>query len=302
MGEGERLMSDKQRRMVLRAPAKLNLALDITGRREDGYHTMEMVMQAIDLCDTVSITLRRTPGIAITCTNPQVPCDGSNLCCKAATYMFARAGAQGVGLAIHLEKRVPMEAGMAGGSADAAAVLVGLNRLLDAGLSQEQLCSIGLMCGADVPFCILGGTAHSAGIGELLTPLPPLPDCAIVVAKPAQSVKTAECFARFDKIEAPPSRPDLTGIERALASGELAGVAERLCNVMEAAVPLESVRQAKALLQSSGALGACMTGSGSAVFGIYPDDNAAKNALSQIRNSGLELYLAHPLRIGAHCC
>ena len=181
------------KRLTVPAPAKLNLSLDIVGVREDGYHLLRMIMQTIDLCD--QIVLERADEISLTCNLPELPCDERNLAVRAAHAFFERTGLPG-GVRMTLDKNIPHGAGMGGGSADAAAVLKGLNELCGTDLSQQELCEIGLRLGADVPFCIVGGTQLAEGVGERLTPLPPLPDCFLLVAKPEQGVSTPEATTR----------------------------------------------------------------------------------------------------------
>ncbi len=198
---------------VVSAPGKINLTLDILGRREDGYHEMEMLMHAVSLENTVRLTTRDRPGICLSCSNPAVPTGEKNLAYRAAQAFFAAWG-HSVGLEIRVEKRVPMEAGMAGGSADAAGVLTGLNRIAGGAFSRQELCQIGLSLGADVPFCIWGGAALVQGIGEKITPLPPLKQCWLVIAKPPQGMKTANCFAAYDAFRFCASPRNMPGVEK----------------------------------------------------------------------------------------
>ncbi|RPF43325.1 4-diphosphocytidyl-2-C-methyl-D-erythritol kinase [Hydrogenoanaerobacterium saccharovorans] len=282
----------------LKAPAKINLTLDVVGKREDGYHYMEMVMQAVDLYNLVTVELTDTQGIAITCSNPEVPCDERNVCHKAARHFFAATGIQPQeGLAIDIRKTIPMEAGLAGGSTDAAATLVALNELYRTNLTREQLCEIGVKAGADVPFCIVGGTAVSEGIGDLLTNLPPMPPCWIVIAKPYESMKTPECFARYDNtvIE---NRPDIDSMAVAIIAQDLHGIAQHLCNVFEQVTAFESVSEMKRVMQEYGCLGAAMTGSGTAVFGLFANKRLARRCMNKLMGSCKSVFIARPINHG----
>lgn len=280
------------------APAKINLTLDVLEKRPDGYHNMEMVMQTVSLSNTVTISLSGTQETYLYCNNSDVPDDEHNLAWKAARCFFAATGLPERGLVIGLEKNVPMEAGLAGGSADAAAALVGLNKLCGAELSTQRLCEIGVQVGADVPFCIAGGTMLSRGIGEILTPLSPLPPCYIVVAKPHESMKTAECFARYGGMHIA-KRPNTLAMAEAIAAQDLQLVGAALCNVFEEVTNFESVALLRHRLLESGALGACMTGSGTAVYGIFGEKRLAKRAYSHLMGVSKSVFLATPVCMGA---
>lgn len=284
----------------LKAPAKINLALDILGRRSDGYHSMKMILQTVSLYNQITVKLEVAPQIAITCSNPDVPCDERNFCHKAARLFFETVGLPQQGLSIDICKAIPMEAGLAGGSTDAAAVLVALNQLLEQGLSEQQLCDIGVQVGADVPFCIAGGTMLSEGIGEVLTPLPALPDCYIVVAKPPESMKTAACFAQFDTA-AITRRPNIDQMSAALAAQDLAELSGDLCNVFEEVVSFACIGKIKQIMLEYGALGACMTGSGTAVFGIFESRRTARRCLHRLLGSCNAVFLTTPTAGGAAC-
>lgn len=258
--------------IVLQARAKLNLTLDIRGRRTDGYHEIESVMQSITLADTVRLRADGTGGVTLRCSAPDLPAGPGNLAWRAADAFFRATGRPNPGLAIELEKRIPSGAGLAGGSADAAAVLAGLDRLCGTGWGPERLCAVGAALGADIPFCLTGGARIARGIGETLSLAPMLPECEIVVAKPPESVSTAAAYAAFDQVAAP-VRPDLPAMMAALTQGNLVQVARHLMNGFEQAGAPASVAAIRAAMKESGALGSAMTGSGSAVFGLF--DNAA---------------------------
>lgn len=265
-----------------KAYAKLNLSLDITGRLPDGYHAMRMVMQSCSLCDELDITL--TDGEYF-CKSalPYLPSDGRNLALKAAKLFFEKAGIRGRGVYIELNKRIPVCAGLGGGSSDAAAVLRALNRLLGVGFSVRELEVMGEQLGSDVPFCVAGGTVLAEGKGEILTPLPAMPDCHLIICKPDFPISTPELFARAGRSTQRLS-PDTQGMISALESGDLGGVARRMYNVFEDVLPRRcaGVFELKSRLLELGALGASMTGTGSAVFGIFADDDSARYACSEI--------------------
>lgn len=262
-------------KIVIAANAKINLTLDITGRRSDGYHEIESVMQSVSLADTVSIA--KAGGVAVSCSDARLSGDG-NLAARAAQLFFDATGVRG-GADIYIEKRIPVAAGLGGGSADAAAVIVGLNRLYDTRLPVEALCEIGLRAGADVPFCIVGGTMLVRGIGEVMSPLPPLPDCYLVIAKTGEKSSTASLYAQYDKSGAK-VRPDNGAMRAAIESGNIKTVAAGLCNVFEELVPQS--RPLKAKMLECGALGASLSGSGPSVFGIFESEKKAADCAKAI--------------------
>lgn len=282
---------------VVSAPGKINLTLDILGRREDGYHEMEMLMHAVSLENTVRLTMRDRPGICLSCSNPAVPTGEKNLAYRAAQAFFAAWG-HSVGLEIRVEKRVPMEAGMAGGSADAAGVLTGLNRIAGGAFSRQELCQIGLSLGADVPFCIWGGAALVQGIGEKITPLPPLKQCWLVIAKPPQGMKTANCFAAYDALDSV-HHPETSRALKALQEQNLSALGKLLENVLEQAVPLPQVQKLREDILQNGALGSRMTGSGTAVFGLFADKRQALRCIRRIYRFGGSFFLVRPVDYGA---
>ena len=267
------------------ACAKLNLSLDVLDRRPDGYHDMRMVMQTVDLRDAIRLETGTGKPLSMGSDLGFLPADGRNLAAAAALKLAEEAGLDYGGLAIALKKSIPVCAGMAGGSADAAAVLRGLNRLLGLGLSPARLEEIGAKVGSDVPYCVRGGTALAEGRGEVLTDLPPLPACWAVIAKPPFPVSTPELFRALDALRIR-RRPDTAGLIAALEAGDLAGVARRMYNVFEDALPPRragEVQRLKNELIQQGALGACMTGTGSAVFGLFDGEKAARAAREALR-------------------
>ena len=277
--------------IVLEARAKLNLSLDIVGRREDGYHLLEMVMQSISLSDR--ITIQKADTLSLSCDKAGIPLDESNIAIKAAKAFFSALGTS-FGAKIHVEKRIPSEAGMGGGSADGAAVLYGLNLLYDAGFSLLALQQIGLSVGADVPFCLQGGTAFVSGIGEQIKPLPPLSDVFFAVVKPKEGVSTKLAFSRFDHL-CHPSHPNTQAVIPALFRKDLPAFCKETGNVLEEAAALPQVEEIKKRLLEYGAMGAWMTGSGSAVFGLFSKEETARTAL---RHFSEEWYLCTPKNEG----
>lgn len=259
--------------ITVHAPAKLNLALDVTGRREDGYHTLRTVMQTIDWCDTVTVDLTADDAIHLSC-DGGIPADERNIAYRAAALFRERTGLR-EGCTVTVRKHIPAEAGMAGGSTDGAAVLKALNELTGSPLSQAELLALAAEIGADVPFCVLGGTALATGMGTELTPLPPLPDCTFVVVKPEGGVSTPEAYRLLDS--APTLlHPDVDSLCAALQSGDLDGVIACMGNSFEALLALPHTAAIVAALKDGGAAHAMLTGSGSAVFGIFKDKAAAE--------------------------
>ncbi len=279
------------------APAKLNLTLDITGRRHDSYHILRMVLQTVTLCDY--LLLRKTEGgLQLQCDREDLPCDETNLAYRAALAFFEHTGLPATGVQMVIEKNIPLAAGLAGGSADAAAVLVGLNTLFETELSLRTLCEIGLPLGADVPFSIVGGTVLAEGIGEIFDPLPSLPKCYFVIAKPQGGVSTQNAYALYDE-HIPARRPDNDMMVAAVATGRLQSIGEELCNVLEEVCPLPEVAAIKQTMLDSGALGALMSGSGSAVFGLFDTKADAKRCVAALSEQFGEVFLAKPCPHGA---
>ena len=273
--------------MKLRAMAKINLGLDVVRRREDGYHEVRMIMQTIRMYDTLELTATEEPGIRVKTNLKYLPVNEDNLVYKAAKLLMDEFHVTR-GVKIRLEKHIPVAAGMAGGSSDAAAVMVGVNRLFRLGLSRKELMERGVKIGADVPYCILRGTALAEGIGEKLTPLTPAPDCHVLIAKPPISVSTKFVYENLhlDQLEA---HPDIDGIRRAIEEGDLCGMVSRMGNVLETVtIPAyPQIGQISELMKENGALGAMMSGSGPTVFGIYDDERKAMAARDVLKKSDL---------------
>ncbi len=331
-----------------KAYGKVNLGLDITGRREDGYHLVRMVMQSVDIFDTLTFervtnedviedvrsdesvkvgsstavgsgNITNKPSIIITATNdPSLSLGEDNLIYKAARLLMDRFSITD-GVRISLTKEIPIAAGMAGGSSDCAATLKGINELFELGLGEEELREIGVTLGADVPYCIMGGTALSEGIGEILTRLPDIPKVTFLIAKPEFGISTKEAYGAFDSIlEDEVKHPDIDGMVEAVRSGDLSGITQRLGNVLEqASIPAHpQIDEIKKIMVENGAEAALMSGSGPTVFGIFAETENGRNtetdtavdsaekivsdrawaALEKLRESGLaaELFVARP--------
>ena len=286
------------KQLMVSAPAKLNLALDILRRRPDGYHDLKMVMQTISLCDVVTVrtgtgtgrTELRSPGAGL-------PSGEKNLAFRAARAFFAATGAVNDGVEIELEKHIPMQAGLAGGSADGAAVLRALQSAYGEPDTESELEAIAFAIGSDLPFCVRGGTALAEGRGELLTDLPKLPPCWIAVCKPAFGLSTPDLFARV-RVGDIRCRPDFAALHAALETRNLPEIAGLLCNVFEPFLTEEEHREIAAIrdaLRIGGALGTAMTGSGPAVFGLFDREEAARETVRTLRRQYAQVFLAKPL-------
>lgn len=275
-----------------RAHAKLNYSLDVRARRADGYHDLTMVMGSVSLRDDVTVSLRSDGAVTASCSLAWLPQDERNLAVRAARIFFDAVGEKNLGADIRIEKRIPVGAGMAGGSTDAAAALRALNRLTNAGLSAARLRALALEVGSDVPYCVTGGMALAEGRGEILSPLPELPEAWIVIAKPSFSISTAELFGRIDKSRIT-ARPDTAGLCAALRAGDLGGTARRMYNVFEEALPRSAaeIGTIRSALLDAGALGAVMTGTGSAVFGLFAEQAAAETAFARLRRRYRDCFL-----------
>lgn len=279
--------------MELQARAKLNLTLDVLGCREDGYHDLRMVMQSIDLTDTLVVRPGTGEGIQVGTNLNFLPNGDKNLAAIAARQFWKALGKEPVPLDIEIQKRIPVCAGMAGGSSDAAAVLRGLNEQEGCPFSMKELAHVGESVGSDVPYCVLGGTALAEGRGEILTVLPPLPKCHVVVCKPDFPISTPELFHRIDSVKVR-RRPDTAGVLAALEAGDLEGVARRMYNVFEDVLTerqAAQVTQIKRTLIEYGALGATMSGTGPTAFGLFSDRKQAEQAYEILARDYRETYL-----------
>lgn len=270
----------------LKARAKINLGLDVVRRREDGYHEVRMIMQSIRLYDRVNIRRTDKKGEIRLRTNlPYLPDNENNLVYKAAKIMFDNYRVNG-GVDIELEKFIPVAAGMAGGSSDAAAAMVGINRLYELSASTQDLMMLGVRIGADVPFCIMRGTVLAEGIGEILTPLVKAPAMKLVVAKPSISVSTKFVYENL-RLDADTVHPDIDGIRRAIEEQDVRKISERLGNVLESVTCREYpvIEKIKETMRENGAYNAIMSGSGPSVFGIFPDERTAKDCIECLRQN-----------------
>lgn len=271
----------------LKAYAKINLGLDVTGRLPNGYHQVKMIMQSIGICDTLTLE-RAERGITLTTDSPELPTDENNLVCRAAALILSKCGISS-GVRIHLQKTIPIAAGMAGGSTDAAAAMKGICRLYGLDISQKQLMEYGVSIGADVPYCLMGGTALAEGIGEELTQLPPLPPCHILAAKPNISVSTRYVYEHLDS-EGIGVHPDIEGMTEAVRAGDLQGVVHRMANVLESvtATAHPVIDALKRRMLALGAAGSLMSGSGPTVFGIFTDKASAAAAFEHLKHEQLK--------------
>lgn len=269
----------------LKAYGKINLGLDVIRKREDGYHDVRMVMQTVGIYDRIDLFYREEPGITVETNLYYLPNNENNLVYKAAKLLMDEFQVRD-GVHIRLKKYIPVAAGMAGGSSDAAAVLTGINKMFDLGLNKSQLMERGVKIGADVPYCIMRGTALSEGVGEIITRLPPLPQCQILIAKPGISVSTKFVYESLRANELRPEQhPDIDGMVEAIRKKDMYAIAAKLGNVLELVTEKEYpvIGEIKTVMKQLGALNALMSGSGPTVFGIYTNPIAAQNAYEELR-------------------
>ena len=285
---------------IVKAPAKINLTLDIVGRRSDGYHDVAMVMQAVSLYDTVTVETADDEAGAITVScpaYPDVPCDESNIVCKAARAFFRTTQIEEKALKITIDKVIPTQAGLAGGSADGAAVVLALNRLFDAGLTMDEMAEICARFGSDVPFCLLGGTMLATGTGTTLKKLRAMPHCYIVLCKPEISVSTAAAYAACDARE-PKGFLYTDELIKRLYSRDIRGLGSCLYNEFEQVMELPVISEIKKIMMTCKALGASMSGSGSAVYGIFLEKKKAENCVNILKEKYNKVFLTEPLKDG----
>lgn len=286
--------------LSLKAYGKINLGLDVLRRREDGYHDVRMIMQTVGIFDRVDLVRKEEPGIEVETNLYYLPTNENNLVYKAAKLLMDEFQVQD-GLLIRLRKFIPVAAGMAGGSSDAAAVLFGVNKMFRLGLTTEELMQRGVKIGADVPYCILRGTALSEGIGEVLTSLPPVPQCQVLVAKPGINVSTKFVYENLHANDLRPEQhPDIDGMIRAIKAQDLQEIADKLGNVLETVTVKEYpvIQEIKDKMVEFGAIGSLMSGSGPTVFGLFTNPKAAQQAYEELRygeSSGLakQVYLTN---------
>lgn len=278
--------------MKVKAFGKINLTLDVVGRRRDGYHLLDTVMQTVSIWDELEIQTGRERGVRLECNRESLPLDSKNTVYRAAKFFLEDQGLGNEGLTIYIHKFIPSRSGMGGGSADAAAVLRGLNEMYGAGLSAEKLMELGAKVGADVPFCVTGGAARCRGTGTEVSPAPMMPDCWLVVCKPPAGMSTPRAYALLDQYplsstQATPRMMD------ALEAGNLRRVAKGLANRFDETIRMTQVRGIKRAMQGIGALGAMMTGSGSGVYGIFETEQQAKGAMKKLEELG-KVFLVRP--------
>lgn len=282
--------------MKLRAMAKINLGLDVVKKRDDGYHEVRMIMQTIHMYDQIELLESDVPGIRVRTNLVYLPTGENNLVYKSAKLLMDEYQIT-KGVDISLKKFIPVAAGLGGGSSDAAAVLVGINRMFGLGLSIKQLEERGARIGADVPYCVLRGTALAEGIGEILTPLPLMPSCFILVAKPGISVSTRNIYKNLD-LKKVKQHPDIDGMTAAIREGSLTGVTSRMSNVLEFVTIGEYpiIREIEEKMIELGAGNAAMSGSGPSVFGIFDDEKKAERAYRKLKHTSLirQIFLTKP--------
>lgn len=285
-------------KITVNAPAKINLFLDIIGRLDNGYHSLFMVMQSVGLSDDVSIELCEEKGIFLTCSDGRLPTDEKNIAYKAAKKFCEEAGIE-PNFKIHIEKKIPFAAGLAGGSADAAAVIVGLNELLKTDFPQAKLCEIGLSVGSDVPFCIVGSTCLSQNTGGVLSPLKPLKDCYIVLAKPEAGVSTAEAYAAADNTYL--YKPDSMRMLDACEKGDFDAICKYAGNVFEQVIEVPERVEFKRIMRKCGASLCQMSGSGPTVFALFEQEANARECASELKEICPNVFVTVPVSYGAHC-
>lgn len=295
--EVERIL---EMQVTRKAYAKINLGLDVTGKRDDGYHLVRMIMQNIDIYDTLTFADNDSGDVSLSCSKEGIPTDGRNLICKVAEQLRKEYGISR-GVDIHLDKVIPAAAGMAGGSTDAAAAYHALNELWELGMSREDMCRLAVKLGADIPYCIVGGTALSEGIGEVLTPIKDLAYCPIVIAKPGIDVSTGWVYTELDN-SSDVKHPDIDGIRAAIEADDIPGMCALIDNVLEPVTTAQHkvIKDIEKILSENGAIGAFMTGSGPTVFAIYDDVAKAEKGLEAVKKSGLapDLFLTKPINPG----
>ncbi|MBT9777170.1 4-(cytidine 5'-diphospho)-2-C-methyl-D-erythritol kinase [Clostridium sp. MCC353] len=273
------------RHLSLKAYGKINLGLDVLRKREDGYHDVRMIMQTVGIYDRIDLNYQPSPGIEVETNLYYLPNNENNLVYKAAKLLMDEFGIQS-GIKIRLKKFIPVSAGMAGGSSDAAAVLFGVNKMFGLGLTMQQLMERGVKIGADVPYCIMRGTALSEGIGEVLTPLPPVPQCQVLIAKPGINVSTKFVYENLHANDLRPDQhPDIDGMIDAIKAGDLYRIAGKFGNVLETVTAREYpvIEELKSIIRESGAIGSIMSGSGPTVFGLFTSPKAAEAAYEALR-------------------
>lgn len=284
-------------KVKVKAFAKINLLLDIVATRTDGYHDLFMIMQSVGVYDTITVEKIKGKDIVITCNIDDIPLDEKNIAHKAATAFFNANKIRSKGIHIDIQKRIPHAAGLAGGSADGAGVLVALNEIYQTNLTLDELCDIGVKIGADVPFCIKGGTLLSQGIGDVLNKVKPLRKCYIVLAKPEFGVNTGYAYKQFDEC-GKVHTPDKFGMLCAMQSRDLVEICSKMENVFEQFIEVPNRVDMKQILRDNGAIGVCMSGSGPTIFGIFEDKEKAEIAAEKIRIFAKDVCVCMPVNKG----
>lgn len=282
---------------TVKAPAKINLALDIKEKRKDGYHNVEMVMQTIDLYDEVKVSSDKHGKIVVDCKDILDIEPSKNTAYKAASLFFEYMDIKNPGINISIKKHIPIEAGLAGGSTDAAAVLVALNRMFKTNCSNDVLAKIGAKIGADVPFCIYGGTMLASGTGTNLKRIKDLNDCLIVLAKPNISVSTKEAYQKADEVDFLDAKEAMT-VVKAIESEDIEEIGKSLFNRFEQVIDKDEVEDIKRTMYENCAISACMSGSGPSVFSLYTDEEWANLCMDELKAKYKNVYLCKPLKYG----
>ncbi|MDK2801703.1 MAG: 4-diphosphocytidyl-2-C-methyl-D-erythritol kinase [Clostridiales bacterium] len=279
--------------MEIKARAKINITLDVLNKREDGYHNVKMIMQTVDLYDTLYLE-KIDQGIEVKTNLRYLPVDEKNVAYKAAQLFFNTVNIKDTGIKINIHKKIPVAAGLAGGSTDAAAVLIAMNRMFNTGLSTEQLMEMGKQLGADVPYCIMGGTALAEGIGDILTLLPSMPTAIVVLAKPPISVSTAQVYGKLN-VQNITTHPDTESVINAIYNQDIIGITKGMYNVLEAVTAKEHriVNRIKNIMLGSGAYGSIMSGSGPTVFGIFGNEVSARKAVNKLKTIASDIFVVN---------
>ena len=283
--------------MKVKAAAKINLMLDILKRLDNGYHSLFMIMQSVDLYDTITVDKNSVDKIVIECDTVGVPCNEKNIAYKCADAFFKTCNIADIGITIKIEKNIPMAAGTAGGSADGAGVLYCLNKIYNTNLSTTELCEIGAKVGADIPFSLTGGTAIALNTGNVIAPVKDFPECYIVLAKPEQDVSTPEAYAQFDSLPRVRHLDRVSMIE-AVACGDYDKICNLCGNVFEQAVEVPKRPHIKGVMRKSGADACCMSGSGPTVFGLFSNKESAEDCYNKLSKKYDSVYLCKPANKG----
>ena len=281
----------------IKAYAKINLMLDIINRRTDGYHDLFMIMQSVGVYDTVTVKENKSKTISITCNLDDIPLNEKNIAWKSAEAFFKYTKKRNRGIEIDIVKRIPHAAGLAGGSADGAAVILALNEIYKTNLSEDDLIKIGVKVGADLPFCLTGGTKLAQGIGEAISKVRQLPKCYFVLAKPDFAVNTGAAFSQFDT-SGKTHTPDKFGMLCAVQARDLQLICFKMENVFEQFIEVPGRINIKEIMKNNGALGACMSGSGPTVFGVFTDKECAEKAAAELGNFAKDIMVCTPINKG----